>query len=371
MTHPPTDGDAEPTAGCRTFAVPTLNDRWGKHREVIWQKTGPLVPWQVNGAADLLVPIDGTEKQFERFHRSGPDPHKITSTQYKHGNLVIVSGQPKVGKTTFLHRIIDDLAQRLNELIGDGAVTAGGAEPPWTVRENPSTRVRIVTIGGSANHDTGLARDGGVFVEPMRKVNQRILQEIIDKLGPEIRKAAPGDLDSDDPYRAYRALSKALASVGRALLVLLPDFRWKDEDLAKLFYRSCSDNAMTGIVFFVEAPVSQSQSDLAAELDDVNGYSILHLPLGSLAEGDWIRFIEKRHEASHIPGSHVRLAPDVLRGAPERWMLGSIGALQQMLYDVTQQAHENKKAVIDAASLRQYYERSKLRADVNQFRHQR
>lgn len=370
MTSIPPEGGAEPPTDCLTFAVPMLGDVFGDQKEVAWQDRGPLVPWQVRGAEDLWVPIGGTGELVDRFRARGPAPRAIVNTQHQQGHLVVVSGGRGVGKTTFLHKIIHDLEKRLTTVIRGGPGTPAAPGPLWSERGNDErASVQIVPTAGPENEAVRMGwRDGDPPVRSLETVNRRILGRIREKVGPEIERMAGHRLDADDLHQAYEALSKALVSARRAVLILVPDYRWSDERLTKRFYRSCSDYATTGIVFFVESSSSLSGSDLANELRDPDGSHTIHLPLGPLCPGDWIRFIAKRHGETRIPGSHVRLADDILNGDPEPWMLRSVGELQRALYAVTQRAHENRKAEIDVTTLSDYYNRSHLRVDVDQFR---
>jgi hypothetical protein len=347
-------GDSERPTECHTFGVPVVTDQWGNAKQVTWLAKGSLVPWQISGLEDLWVPIDDTLAQLRRFTQEGPDPQLIINTQHQAGHLVVVSGRKRSGKTTFMHKIVHELALRLEEFIVGEPPPADPDDQPWTLRTvNPTPHVRIVPLAGLENDSErmGWANGAPVGVET---VNRRILNDARAALGTEIEKEAVGDLDSDDLLTAYQALSSALMSSRIALILLLPDFRWKDDGLTRTFYRSCHDNAMPGIVFFVESSSERSEINLTDELGDLSYSHATHLRIGDLKDTDWIDFIEARHRATHIPGPSVRFAADVLDGEPEDWMKRNVGNLQRTLHEVTRQAHADRKAEINAVTLRSY-----------------
>ncbi len=351
--------------GCNTFAVPVLADRNGQHRRVEWRPSGPLVPWQVSGTERLWVPVDHTDQMFDRFVEEGPQPRLILDTLHNAGHLVVVSGGSKVGKTTFLHRCVDDLVQQLHKEISGEAVAPPSRER-WTPRdEGVSPHVWVVPVAGQENSTEAIAWNDGK-PEEVGRVHQRIIAAISKALGTRIPETARTGLLSEHSYEAYGTLSDVLVDQNHALLIILPDFRWNDEELTRAFYRSCYHNARTGIVFFVESGSSVIGADLDAELGDLSKSHATHLQLGPLGDGDWIRFIRARHKPLEIPGPHVRVADEVLDGEPEQWMRQNIGTLQQILYEATQRALQNQEAEIGMAELREYGRR-RWAPDVRNF----
>ncbi|WP_329177370.1 hypothetical protein [Streptomyces sp. NBC_01477] len=334
---------------CNTFAVPVVRNLAKTGDRVEWEATGPLVPWQVHGAEDLWVPVDHTEELFRRFVEEGPQPRLILDTHYDAGHLVVVSGDSQVGKTTFIHRAVYDLTRRLHQKMEDQAVAPSLAEERWTVREHAmSPHVRVVTV-----ISTRMARGDGIPVG-VDVVNQRILEKIREKLPEEVISEAGANLRSRNTYKAFLTLSNALINLRCTLLIVLPDFRWSDERLARNFYLSCQDYAMPGIVFFVERTSSIVRDNLEDELGDLSQSNATKLRVGPLVDQDWIRFIQARRDHPNIPGWHVRVEDEVLLSEPEHWMRHNIGRLQNVLHVVTKRAHENGERAIGVAKMREY-----------------
>ena len=259
------------------------------------------------------------------------------------------------GKTTFVHKSVHHLAQRLEAAFDDGAIDGQRPQDRWTVRGHLPSHVRVVPIGGQANDAEAIAWLGSGIPATPDVVNVRILERVRKGLGKDFPLEAAEYLKENRVYETYDLLSESLVNTGRTLLIVLPDFRWNDEGLTRRFYRSCHHNARTGIVFFSESSSSDTGDDLVTELgEDLGRFHTIHLEVGPLRREDWLRFVEARHMTSTIPGPHVRLADDVLEGGLDPWMWKDIGTLQRILCDVTQQAYENEETEIDMERLRLY-----------------
>lgn len=366
MTPPGARGSNGPGLGYNTFAVPVLTGA-PRRRRVEWRAQGPLVPWQVAGAEELWVPVDDTQKQFERFVDEGPQPELIIDPAHNAGFLVVVSGAAKSGKTTFVHKSVHDLAQRLEEELTGESAAAREKPEPWTLRGSLPSPVRVIPLGGQTNDMEAIGWQDGAPAS-LDVLNQRILEKVRTVLGGEFPAAAVGLCNERKFFEAYNLLSDSLANLGRVLLIVLPDFHWNDERLTRRFYKSCHNNARTGIVFFCESSTSTVGHDLTEDFDlDLARFHIIHLEIGRLRSDDWVRFVEARHGTATIPGPHVRLADDVLDGELDGWIRKDIGTLQRILCDAAQQAYENEENEIDMERLR-LYTRDHRRSGPEDFR---
>jgi len=339
---------------CNTFAVPVVVNVNGHNEHVEWQAQGPLVPWRISGSESLWVPIDGAQQLFDRFVVEGPQPGVITDTNEETGHLVVISGERQVGKTTLLHKCVHSLALRLHATITGEEEGDRPAPPRWSVlKAGVSPHVRVVELAGAKNVNRAIAwahgQPAGVDV-----VNQRILQAILKALDEPLIKEAGEQLRSTDVYEAYGALSDALVRLDWTLLIVVPDFKWLDESVTRSFYRSCSENARTGIVFFVESSSSATADDLYAEFLDLRDSHVTHLNVGPLTTENWRHFIHARHAAQDIPGTRLTVAADVLSGTPEQWMRQNIGTLQSSLHEIAQEAHGERETEIVKDRVRQF-----------------
>lgn len=355
MTTVPLGQPSPGAEHCNTFAVPVVVNAFGRHEHVEWRAQSPLVPWKISGAESLWVPIDSSQQLFDRFVDEGPQPKAIIDTNARAGHLVVVSGEKKVGKTTLLHKCVHSLTQRLHAVITGEEEGNRPAPPRWSVLDHASPHVLVVPLAGPENKNSAIAWANG-RPEEVEVVNRRILDDISEAVGGQLAEEAGEQLRSKDVYRSFGALSDALLSLEYTLLVVVPDFEWRDESVTRTFYRSCSDNARTGIVFFVESSSRTTGGDLSAEFGDLQDSPVTHLEVGGLTRENWRHFIRARHTAHDIPGPHLTVADEVLSAPPERWMQLNIGKLQSALHSIAQKAHGEQETEIDMDRVRLYTE---------------
>lgn len=352
---------------CNTFAIPVVTDHNGQDQHVVWSADGPLVPWYVHGHGDLWVPVDGTGEQLDYFRAQGPEPTAVASINRGVGFTVLVSGGKGVGKTTLIHKCVDSLVERLHPVDDSSGSETRGSGERWDLRR-PLPGVRVVPISGTDNRHSAIWRDNGAAAT-VEQVNQRILDKVLVELRKDMKfQEEEGMRDwTGNVYGGYEATSAALVSLDQTLLIIVPDGKWRGGDSTQRFYRSCTDYALTNIVFFLESASSETEADLLEEFGDREDCNLIHLKIGDLMDEDWSRYLRARLAVRGIPGKHVRVAQEVLDQAPERRFWQNIRALQKFLDAIAQQAHNNQEEEIDLNRVR-LYEQSCRPVNVLDFR---
>lgn len=96
----------------------------------------PLVPWKQPDHMNQWVDVDHSRDELDRFEEDWPTLGELLDSSSGHGRVVVVSGQPGMGKTSLIHRCIHEAQPAC------GSGRARGREPARAVRADRGARQR-------------------------------------------------------------------------------------------------------------------------------------------------------------------------------------------------------------------------------------
>ncbi len=230
----------------------------------------------------------------------------------RRGGLVVVTGEPGIGKTALARAFVEHAADRGASWAWGTCWDGGGAPAywPWVqiartlARREDAARLRA-GLGAGAPWIAGL------------------LPELAGTLGPP---AMPSDLNADQArFRLFDAIASLLATVAerRPLVVVLDDLHWADVSsvLALEFLgRTLPDLSILAIAAYRHTE-AHARDDLATALGGL-ARAATRLPLEGLGRDDVARLASARASgledggASGIPPRLVQAVHDASAGNP-------------------------------------------------------
>ncbi|HEX8157276.1 MAG TPA: AAA family ATPase [Solirubrobacteraceae bacterium] len=246
------------------------------------------------------------------------------------GGLVLLTGEPGIGKTALAREFVERAAARGASWAWGTCWDGGGAPAywPWVqVVRALARREDVATLRGALGA-------GAAWIA-------RLLPELAATLGAP---AQPAELDSDQSrFRLFDALTSLLTAVGerRPLVVVLDDLHWADASslLALEFVaRSLPDMPILAIAAYRHAD-AHARDDLAPALGGL-ARAGTRLPLEGLSRADVGRLAAARARGLG-PGELERIPPRLVTAVHEASAgnpffvdeLVQLLASQGMLYD--------------------------------------
>lgn len=347
-----------------TFAIRAVYEPAGvSEPRYVWDGDWPLAPWLVHGHEELYASVDHMDEQFQYFVEHGPQALAVTNIRATSGHVVLVSGPRGTGKTSLIHRCVAHLAGEIRKVRGQREPAEAEL---WTMRRG-TDGVSVVLLGDVQNQGDGICRNNDGQYAPIADINARIFDQVkrgltrVESFASLAALPEYADLDSTDLWRAYGALGNVLIRMAHCVLVVVPDLRWRDQNLGNDFLRACSSSVKAGMVFFVESSNSQLAQDIEDEFGDIRkGTNITHLTVGKLSEEDCERFVRRRTAAPGLPSPRVAVAEEAVGGHPPHRRCQTVRDLQDMYYSASQEVIKAQQREISLDHLRRYQERRGL-----------
>ncbi|MFB9536286.1 MULTISPECIES: AAA family ATPase [Streptomyces] len=312
----------------------------------------PLVPWKQPDHMNQWVDVDHSRDELDRFEEDWPSLGELLDSSSGHGRVVVVSGQPGMGKTSLIHRCIHEARRR----VAAAAPAAG----------NP-----LVLFAPTAGLDNDGRRisvdpDGRSFA-PTRLINARIRREIAKKLllheFSESRVQAI--IAEEDPFQAYSEMSDLLIQHNALLFVVIPHIRWNDAHLRAAFLRTCLSPAHPRIVLFVEVShgAAETPREVTAALS--GSAAVTHLALRELDSEDIWRFSHSARAADGGPHGLVEPDRSSLMAAHDEWKPSDVRELRKVFHSAANALRGAPHPwPIDADALRPHWESRRARRDA-------
>ncbi|MBX9359790.1 ATP-binding protein [Streptomyces massasporeus] len=338
-----------PYIHCNMFGTPPVGG------EPPWLPYEPLVPWCIEGHEDLWVELKHVPVAVHTFRDQLVQvARNITPDRDGRGHLVVVSGLPGTGKSSLLHRCVHEFVSGLEDPKG-GDDDRPDAEPrdesskPWCRRE-PSGSVSVVPVTGVRNNGRDLesSPSGHTEAPELGTVIDRIFRTVVKALRktPGFAEVCGPEIDSNDHFDSWHALTDALAQLGRRLAVIIPHIKWEDQDSRWAFLRFCHQKADRGVVFFVETEYTALEKEIGLIFDETQLRGVTHLKTGRLAPEDWGRYLRLWMELPDIPSPKVDIHEDLLECEPAPWVFVSIAKLQTFLREAADEALQADEAYL-------------------------
>ena len=329
-----------PYIHCNMFGTPPAGG------EPPWLPYEPLVPWCIEGHEDLWVELEHVPVAVHTFRNQLVQvARNITPDRDGRGHLVVVSGLPGTGKSSLLHRCVHEFVSGLEDPKGDDdrpdAEPRDESSKPWCRRE-PSGAVSVVPVTGVRNNGRDLesSPSGHTEAPELSTVIDRVFRTVVKALKktPGFAEVCGPEIDSTDHFDSWRALTDALAQLGRRLAVIIPHIKWEDQDSRWAFLRFCHQKADRGVVFFVETEYTALEKEIDLIFDETQLRGVTHLKTGRLAREDWGRYRRLWMELPDIPSPKVDIHEDLLECEPAPWVFVSIAKLQTFLREAADEA---------------------------------
>ncbi|GAA2761183.1 hypothetical protein GCM10010103_02240 [Streptomyces paradoxus] len=336
-----------PYIHCNMFGTPPVGG------EPPWLPHEPLVPWCIEGHENLWVELDHVPVAVHTFrNRLVQVARNITPDRDGRGHLVVVSGLPGTGKSSLLHRCVHEFVTELEDPKSSDrpdAESPGESPNPWCRRE-PSGAVSVVPVTGVRNtgRDLESSPSGHTEAPELGTVIDRIFRTVVKalKMTPGFAEVCGPEIDSPDHFDSWRALTDALAQLGRRLAVIIPHIKWEDQDSRWAFLRFCHQKADRGVVFFVETEYTGLEKEIDLIFDEAQLRGVTHLKTGRLDREDWGRYLRLWMELPDIPNPKVGIHDDLLDCEPAPWVFVSIAKLQTFLREAADEALQADEAYL-------------------------
>ncbi|GII60304.1 hypothetical protein Skr01_03890 [Sphaerisporangium krabiense] len=314
-----------------SFGIPELREQLlGDGLELENVTDVPLCPWRIRGHHLLRVEVDDTEEAFQSFRRRLGGVRDLLED----GRLVVVNGIEGSGKTTLIHRCVDDLQSRIVQALGRTPDDTPTGEPgDWALRSHED-RVCIADLSDKASK---VAYVNGQIC-PIAVINRRIFERVVDALirrfGPSEKLRALAANERDSPEILYEKLSEEFLQDRKFfLLVILPSIKLGPRLAHLEFLRSYVNFTDPRLVFFGET----TERDIAGELGpfDYRKKDVLvNVSVGELKDIDLDKFVKTRTSRKGLAKSHVIIAPRTLSEARPDIEYKTVRVLQNWLFEV-------------------------------------
>lgn len=323
------------------FGIPEMVEQATGDLDLDYVDEVPLRPWRLRGHDRMRLAVDQTDDAFRDFLAQVDDVNDLASG----GRLVVVDGIEGSGKTTLIHRCVDDLRTRLAGVLGHTLVEPDG---DWEIRP-PVPGVFIVDL---SEYISSIAYDNKGQFRSLEEINRKIFNRVVREVrnlveGPTTALKSLADDTSGDLADLYQELSELLRRGRQFVMVVLPFINLGPWQLHIDFLRAHLSFCGRRIVFFAET----TESDVMKGLRPLSQHErrrVAHLSVGPLKTDDWKMFVEERMARPDLPPKHVTMASEALAGVPADVQYGTVRVLQNSFFELGEIVRRAGRTVICA-----------------------